>query len=227
MNFKFLFLSLVLAVFLTGCGLVAAFIPPIDIGDPLGVDQQTLTTTFGSAGALSTQAISNAERTVSRSFEDTEFDLRGFSLAELNIPVGFGSFIRLHAPNAEAEFPQQLTLTHASAEANVSDAVNGMATVAVERALDLTFVLDEATCSAGTCSYTYVGSEDLTQALTVNVADGAVLRQFINVIRLAGKPSPNTGQFTMSVTADSEPGLDGFRATFTLHSKGATIRLGG
>ena len=227
MNPKYLFLSLVLAAFLTGCGLVAAFIPPIEIGDPLGVAQQTLTTTFGSSGALRTQAISNGERTVSRSFEDVEFDLRGFSLAELNIPVGLGTTIKLHAPSADAAFPQQFTLTYASVEGSVTDAVNGTATMTVEHSLDLTFVLNESTCNAGTCNYTYAGSEDLAQVLTVNVADGAVLQQFINVIRLAGEPTPNIGQFTMSLTADSEPALDGFSATFVLHSKGATIRFGG
>jgi hypothetical protein len=138
-----------------------------------------------------------------------------------------GTTISLHAPHAEAAFPQQFTLTHASIQGSVSDAVNGTATMAVEHTLDLTFVLDAASCNAGTCTYTYGGSEDLQQALTVHVNDGSVLRQFINVIRLAGEPSANSGQFTMSVMADSEPGLDGFSATFTLHSKGATIRLGG
>ena len=81
--------ALALAVLLTGCSLVAAFIPPIEVSDPLGLDGQSLTLLFGASNAssssratLTPQAVSQAQAAVTRTFDDQALDLRGFFLGK-------------------------------------------------------------------------------------------------------------------------------------------------
>ena len=230
MNLRTLLLPIPL--FLAGCGVVAAFVPPIEVGDALGVEGQALTTTFGttSTAGLSTQAASTADTSVERQFEDMELDLRGFSLAELHAGIGIDPTVTLIAPSALAEYPEVFTLTSVSASATVSDDVNGSATMRMSRTVDLTFELDSDGCTLDACSYAYAGSaDDLADMLgiTTTKADGDTLATFVDVVRLGGAPSMNTGSFSLSMTAEGEPSLDGFSATFTLRSNGTVIELGG
>ena len=231
MNARY-FLVVALPVLLSGCGLVAAFVPPIEIADPFGVEGQSLTTTFADAdtrqAGLTSQANSQAQATFTRTFDDQELDLRGFSLARLDVQVGFGSEVSLSRP-VTGRFPTSFTLVRSAGAANLSDEANGAATLAFSHDLELVFTRDAA-CDVGalSCGYAYVGDPaSLASALSVSVSDRSTLAAFVAVLRLDGQNTPNTGRFAFALTAESEPTLDGFSATFTLRSGKATIKLGG
>lgn len=224
-------LLLPIPLLLAGCGVVAAFVPPIAVGDALGVEGQSLTTTFGSidGARLGTQAFSSADTTVEREFDDMELDLRGFSVAELHAGIGLDPTVVLRTSSTLAAFPSEFTITKVHATATVSDDVNGRATLTTEREIHLTFALDTSSCTADTCRYAYAGGDELEDVLSVGAtrADGDTLATFVDIVRFSGAPSLNTGSFSLSVESDSEPSLDGFSATFTLRSGGTVIELGG
>ena len=231
MNFRTLLLALTLPVMMTGCGVVAAFIPSIAVDDPFGVEGQTVTTTFGDSAVLTgvqTQAESTAEETTSQSFDDQDFDLRGFSLARLTAKIGFDPSVTLSAPVTGAEFPAQFTLTRVAATATVTDAAHEPAIIDFERELGLRFELDRSSCTLSSCRYRFAGdAEDLANALEISESDRGLLRSFVDVIRLDGANTPNEGRFKLTLTADSDPALTGFSASFTLRSGDASIKLGG
>jgi hypothetical protein len=222
-------LLLPLPLLLAGCGVVAAFIPPIGIGDPLAVEGQSLTTTFGGEGipGLTLQVLSEAESTVAHSFEDIELDLRGFSLSEFHAAVGMDPVVVLQAPDPLAAFPDSFDLVGVAATATVSDEVHGEAVLSMERSVYARFELDADSCAVGTCSYRYADGDPFEDLLSVRVTDWSTLAAFVQIVRLDGDPSMNTGTFSVRLTADSEPSLDGFSATFTLRSGGTVIKLGG
>ena len=223
----FLFVAL-----LAGCGVVATFIPPIEVGDVLGVDGQTVTATFGEpASALTTQVASVSSATFEQTFDDQELDLYGFSLRDFVAVIGLDQRVVLHAPIG-GTFPDSFTLTHASISATLSDEVNGSATMTLEHDLELLFDRDEGSCGPLSCSYLYHGDPDLlAEALTLIASENddaqATLRRFVDIVRLQGDASPNSGSFTISVEVDSTPSLAGFEGRFRLKSASTTIRLGG
>lgn len=228
MNLRYLLLALTLPLLMTSCGLVAAVVPPITLEDPFGVEGESITTEFGATtSAMSTLAESTAEATAGRSFDDQELDLRGFSLARLNAAIGLDGKVVLTAPSLEASFPDTFTLTHVSATAKVSDAVNGSAEMNIENDINLPFTKD-AGCVALSCDYSFSGDlEDIKNAIQISEGDRSKLASFVKIIRKDGANSKNEGSFTLSVTADSDPVLDGFKATFKLRSGDASIKLGG
>lgn len=228
MNLRYLLLALTLLLLMTSCGLVAAVVPPIELNDPFGVEGESITTEFAAAnaGALGTLAESTAEASAGRSFADQELDLRGFSLARLNAAIGLDAKVTLSAP-VGASYPETFTLTKISATAKVSDDVNGTAEMTIENDVNLQFT-KSASCDALSCNYTFSGErDDLKAALQISETDRSKLAKFVKVIRLEGSNSQNRGGFTLSVTADSDPVLDGFKATFILRSGESNIKLGG
>ena len=238
MNFRYLFAlapALLLTVALmTGCSLVAAFIPPVEVADPLGVDGQSLTLLFGAVNASSSseaaptpQALSQAQAAVTRTFDDQELDLRGFSLASLDVEMGLESTVSLTRP-VTARFPTSFTLVQTSGVATLQDDANGEATLDFAHKLDLVFTRDAACdLAALSCDYRYVGDDAaLASALSIAEKDGGTLRTFVDIVRLGVQNTPNTGRFSVGLSVDSEPGLDGFSATFTLRSGKASIKVG-
>jgi len=228
MNLRYLLLALTLPLLMTSCGLVAAVVPPIALEDPFGVEGESITTEFGptSAGALSTLAESTANATAGRSFDDQELDLRGFSLARLNAAVGLDSNVVLSAP-VGASYPETFTITGVSATAKVSDDINGSAEMTIDNEVSLTFK-KSARCETLSCDYSFTGElADIKEAIQISETDRSKLASFVKIIRLDGRNSRNEGRFSLSVTADSEPSLDGFKATFKLRSGESSIKLGG
>lgn len=225
-------LLLPIPLLLAGCGVVAAFVPPIDAGDALAVEGRSITTSFRDPNVVNLvpHATSTSHASVQRTFEDTALDLRGFSLARLRAGIGIDPTLIVTAPSDTTDFPERFTLTHVRATATVSDAVNGSATMTTERAVDLTFALDASSCTADSCAYVYAGGDDaLADVLdiTVGKADGDTLASFVDIVRLDGVSSTNTGTFTLQADADSDPSLERFTAEFTLRSGGTVIELGG
>lgn len=231
-HLRFFALLSSLGVLLAGCGVVAVFIPPIEVGDVLGVDGQTLEVTFGEPGAaLATQVASSSSITFEQSFDDQEFDLYGFSLQDFVAVIGFGPTVQIVAPLG-GSYPDSFTLTHASVSATLGDEVHGTATMTLERDLALVFERDVAGCTALGCSYVFRGeigllAEAMTLIASENPDAAVTLRRFVDIVRLDGAPSPNRGSVTIGIEVDSEPGLAGFDGSFELESGGATIRLGG
>lgn len=222
-------LLLPLPLLIAGCGVVAAFLPPIEIGDPLAVEGQTLTTTFDGDGgsSLSTLVYSEAQSTVTHSFDDIELDLRGFSVQEFHASIGIDPVVDLSAPDALSAFPDSFAIVQVAATAAVSDDVHGEAILSMEKTVWARFELDPGSCSLSTCSYRYVEGDPLEDLLSISVTDPNVLQKFIEVVRLEGESSVNRGSFSLGVVVDSDPSLSGFSATFTLRSGGTSIKLGG
>ncbi len=231
--------ALVPVLFVTGCGLVAAFIPPVEVADPFGMDGQSLTLLFGpanidvsaadaSAAALTPQAESQAQAAVTRTFDDQALDLRGFSLARLDVQMGFAPTASLARP-LSATFPTSFILVRTFGVATLQDETNGEAVLEFAHDLNLVFTRDAACdLAALSCTYRYVGDEEaLASALSVAANDRGTLRVFVDVVRLNTENTPNTGRFSVGMSAESEPGLDGFSATFVLRSGKATIKVGG
>lgn len=232
MHLRRVFIPLLFVSLLTGCGVLATFIPPIEIGDVLGVDGQILTVTFEEPGSgLARQVMGASTVVVEQNFDDQELDLRGFTVRDFVTVVGFEPLVRLRAPLG-GSYPDDFVLTRASASATLSDAVNGSATMTLERDLGLLFERDEGSCDLQSCGYLYSGdpaflAEALTLIASESAGGAATLQRFVDIMRLDGAASPNQGRFTFVLEVDSDPGLDGFEATFRLKSGGTTIKLGG
>jgi hypothetical protein len=196
---------LVLISVLTGCGVIAALVPPIEVGDVLGVEGQTFSTTFVGTSGLSSQALSAAQTTITRTFEDTDLDLRGFSLSGLNAAIGIDTSVRVQAPSPGMPFPESFMLTHVAADATVSDVVNGEASMSMRDESQLVFELDASTCDLNGCTYRYASEASLDDLLSLHVSSGerATLAAFVTIIRLQGTLSLNTGTFTGGVAVES------------------------
>ena len=227
MNVRYLLIALGLSL-LTGCGLVAAFVPPLEVNDPFGVDGETITTTLQDPNAMSVQVESVATYTNDLPSADQEIeDLRGFSIAWLEASIGLEATVTLSRVDPTAEFPETFALTKLVASAEVSDEANGEVALSVERDLEgVSFSKD--TCDATQCEYTFNGSdEEISSALTVRFEDTDKIMQLIDIIKLRESNTPNMGKFGLILTADSEPGLAGFQATLTLVNESTKIKLGG
>lgn len=214
--------TLLLAGTLTGCGVVAAVIPEIGVGDPLGVDGQEFTTQLA-AGGLEAQAQSHQTMHRNLNVRDTDMDLRGFSLARFHANVGLQPEVRLSAPLG-AEYPAEFTVTEVRVSASLSDENDAVA-LQMNRELALTFA--KGACDATSCAYRYDGAESLKDALDITVDDKTKLKSLVAVLRLADRETLNEGTFSLAVEVDSDPSLAGFQVTFGLTSEGSKIKLGG
>lgn len=176
-----------LPLVLAGCGVVAAFIPPIEIGDPLGVEGQRITASFAQATSSSIetqrirpQAVSKAQTTVGKAFADSELDLRGFKIEAFHAAIGIDPGVTVFAPAPDAPFPSTFEITRLSVSADVEDDVHGSASMSVEKNVSLVFELDAESCSSGACYYWLADGDAFKDAFSITAtdADGQTLSRF-------------------------------------------------
>lgn len=216
--------ALAAALVLTGCGVVANFVPPIEVGDPLGVDGQRVDATLapGSYAALT----SHVDTTRSFDLPDLEQDLYGFSVDAFEADAGLEPTVELRGGSTETDYPERFTVERARVEATLADDANGSVSFERDVALGLTFV--RGACASTGCSYSYDGDVDeLAGALTLAVTDGAELDRLVAILKLGDRETPNTGSLRVAVDFESDADLAGLTASFTLTSEGSTIELGG
>ena len=214
------------AMLLSACGVVAAFVPPLSVGDPLGVDGQLVTATLDE-GALATQSVSHLDETRSFDVPDLDEDLRGFSLAGFHTNAGLEHGVTLAGPAAAAaaDHPETFTITRAVLQATLRDDANG--SVSFMRDVDLELPFARGACSLDACAYTYAGTDALTDALNVELTDREKLETLVSILMLRGDETPNHGTFRVAVEIDADTSLAGYTVTFELTSDGSTVRLGG
>ena len=228
MHLRYLLSAFLFSMVLTGCGVVANLIPPIEVGDMFGVDQQSVTAQFSDGQGLVTQAVSSAEDTIERSFEDMDLDLRGFSLKELDAGISIDTSLTLTRVSSAAEFPVMFTLTKLSVDATVSDEVHGSANLEMEHSASLVYERVDSSVTATSATYTLVSGSALgALSIEVNADERDLLAKVVDIIRLDGESSVNAATVKVSLEADSNPSLAGFSATFKLISEGTKVKLGG
>ncbi len=225
----------ILPLALSACGAVALFVPPIEVGDALGVDNRVVTLYLAKDKSLASTSLGTSNYTavgeVSKTFEDTkELDLKGFSVQDFKADVKLDKNLILDSLNKAASssnFPSELKLIDLSVTARLEDEPNGLVSMALSKPLNLKYSLDSNSCKAGKCTYTSDDSDKgLSFALTES--DGALLNKLIKIIKEeGGKSSTNKSYIRLEITVQSESGLENYRMDLTLHSKGSKIKLGG
>ncbi len=215
----------VAALLLSACGFIAAFVPPIEVGDPLGVHGTVVTAALRDGG-ITTQSVSHVDTTRTFDVPDLDATLHGFSLASFHTNVGLTNEVRLSDPalGSQAEYPASITITRALIEAELWDDVNGVVTFAQDIALTLRF--ERGACAADGCTYVSTAS-GLADVLDVEVTDRDTLERLVAILTLGANETPNQGTFRVAIELEADPALTGFVATFHLTSTGSTIRLGG
>lgn len=215
-----------LALLLGACGVIAAFVPPISVGDPLGVDGQVVTATLED-GAITTNSTTHLDTTRSLDVPDLEANLHGFSLASFHTNAGLANQMTLHVPTAGSatDHPTRITITRALIEAHLWDDVNGSVTSTHDLTLALPF--DRTACTLDACTFEYAGSETLADALDLEITDRSTLEKLVSILVLRDTETPNDGTFRVALEIEAETSLVGYVATFTLTSTGSTIRIGG
>ena len=213
------------AVLLSACGVIAAFVPPLSVGDPLGVDGTTVIAALYD-GVIRAGSTTHVDTTRTFDVPDLKENLRGFSLASFHTNAGLANEVRLHAPVGASEpvYPEVITITRALIEAQLWDDVNGSVTFTQDITLALPF--ERAACTLDGCTYVYAGS-DLSDVLDVEVTDRATLEQLVSILVFRETETPNQGTFRVAIEVEADTGLSGYQATFQLTSTGSTIRLGG
>ncbi len=211
------------AMFLSACGVVAAFVPPLSVGDPLGVDGQIVSATLED-GAIQAQSTTHLDATRTFDVPDLEADLYGFSLAGFHTNAGIASEVHLSGP-VGAEYPDRITITRALIDAELSDDVNGSVAFTLDLALALPFERTE--CTLDGCGYAYAGMDPLASVLDLEVTDAATLAEIVSILVLRETETPNQGAFRVAIEVEASTSLAGYVATFQLTSQGSTIRVGG
>ena len=228
----------ILPLALSACGAVALFVPPIEVGDALGVDNRVVSLYLvndSKAATASYDIVSSANYIargeVSKTFEDTkELDLKGFSVQDFKANVKIDKELILDGLDkalSSSSFPKELKLIDLSVTARLEDEPHGVGSMAVSKAVNLEYSLDASTCKAGKCKYVSIDSDKgLSFALTEN--DSALLAKLIKIIKEeGGQSSTNKSYIKLEITVQSEAGLENYKLDITLHSKGTKIRLGG
>lgn len=214
------------ATLLSACGLVAAFVPPLSVGDPLGVDGQAVTATLEDGG-LAPQSTSHLDETRSVDVPDLDEDLRGFSLAGFHTNVGLESRVTLSGPagSSATDYPGMFTVTRAALEGTLQDDVNGA--VSFSRVVELALPFERIDCDEDVCTYAYAGTDPLEDALDIELTDRDELERLVSILMLRDTETPNRGTFRVAIEIEADTDLGGYTVGFTLTSKGSTIRLGG
>ncbi len=222
----------IISLFLSSCGLVAPFVPPIEAGDALGVENQVVSLAMATDSSASGSYIAKGE--YQRSFEDSsDLDLKGFSVQDFRATVSIDKKLFLSASSKSsdtttvAKFPKALKLVDVSVTARLEDDKHGMVSMAVKKDLGLEYKLDESSCKNGKCSYVSTESSESLSFVLSN-SDAAELRKLIEIIKEEnGISSTNKGYVKIEMKVKSADGLDGYSMDITLHSKGTKIKLGG
>jgi hypothetical protein len=214
------------ATLLSACGLVAAFVPPLSVGDPLGVDGQRVSATLADGG-LALQSTSHLDETRSFDVADLDEDLRGFSLAGFHTNAGLDERVTLSGPLGGTidEHPDRFTVTRAVVEGTLEDDVNG--SVSFTRSADLSLSFARTGCDVDVCTYVYKGDDPLEDVLNVELTDRDELERLVSILLLRETETPNRGTFRVALEIESDASLAGYTVGFTLTSDGSKIRLGG
>lgn len=215
-----------LALLLSACGVIAAFVPPISVGDPLGVDGQVVTATLQD-GAITTNSTTHLDTTRSLDIPDLEANLHGFSLASFHVNAGLANQMTLNVPTdgSASDHPARITITRALIEGQLWDDVNGSVTFTHDSVLALAF--ERTACTPDACTYEYAGAETLADALDLEITDRTTLEKLVSILVLRDTETPNTGAFRVAIEIEAATSLSGYVATITLTSTGSTIRIGG
>ncbi len=215
-----------LALLLGACGVIAAFVPPISVGDPLGVDGQVVTAALQD-GTITTQSTTHLDTTRSLDVPDLEANLHGFSLASFHTNGGLANQMTLSVPTdgSASDHPPRITITRALIEARLWDDVNGSVTFTHDRTLALPF--ERTSCTLDACTYAYAGTETLADVLDLEITDRSTLEKLVSILVLRETETPNQGTFRVAFEIEAGTDLSGYEATFTLTSRGSVIRLGG
>lgn len=232
-NMKRLYLVIlaILPLALSACGAVALFVPPIEVGDTLGVDNRVVSLGLA-ANATSTGYIAKGE--VTKTFEDTnELDLKGFSVQDFRATVKLDKELILDSLNKSinsssmSNFPSELKLVDLSVTARLEDDPHGVVSMALTKPLNLKYSLNSDSCKASKCTYI---STDSDKGLSFELAesDSALLAKLIKIIKEEnGKSSSNKSYIKIEISVQSEKSLENYKMDITLHSKGTKIKLGG
>jgi hypothetical protein len=215
-----------LALLLSACGVIAALIPPISVGDPLGVDGQVVTAALQD-GAITTLSTTHIDTTRSLDITDLEANLHGFSVASFHTNAGLADEMTLKGPTGGAapDHPARITITRALIEATLRDDVNGSVTFTHDIALALPF--ERTVCSLDTCTFAYTGTDMLADVLDLEITDRSTLERLVSILVLRETETPNDGELRVAIEIEAGTSLSGYVATFTLTSTGSTIRIGG
>ena len=229
------FLTLLsVALLLSACGLISNIIGERQISNPFSLDGQRVPIVMEENG-LAVQAEGGEGH--SFSFDDRDFDLRGFGGDYIKSEIGFAPQVMVTRP-LTGNYPASFTMSDMSMTFTLSDEQGGGArsvTTVSELGSALTF--DRGTCSnlELNCLYLYDESSaeasgaDLAKALTLTlgVAQGsdADLKEAIRIIQLDGDNTPNTGTLSFALTTDSTPDLAGSTLTITLREGKSVVKL--
>jgi hypothetical protein len=214
------------AVFLSGCGFVAAFVPPLSVGDPLGVGGQIVTATLQD-GAIQMQSTTHLDAVRTFDVPDLEANLHGFGVASFHTNAGLATEVTLSGPAGAIApaYPERITFTRALIDAQLWDDVNGSVAFTLDLALALPF--DRMECSLDGCTYLYAGTDSLVDVLDLEITDRSTLETLVSILVLRETETPNHGAFRVAIEVEASTSLSGYVATFQLTSTGSTIRLGG
>lgn len=214
------------ALLLSACGIIAALVPPIEVGDPLGVHGTVVTAALRDGG-ITTQGVGHVDTTRTFDVPDLEAKLHGFTLAGNHTNAGLTHEVRLSDSmvGSASDDPASITITRALIEAELWDEVNGSVAFTQDIALTLTF--DRRVCAVDGCSYVYAGTTPLVDVLDVEVTDRDSLAQLVATLVAGEAETPNQGTFRVAIEVEADAALTGVVATFQLTSTGSTIRLGG
>lgn len=217
----------VLAVVLSACGLVAQFVPPQEIGDPMGIDGTEVTGTMAHGG-LTTAEVAHLEATSTFAFGDV-FDPSdlpdGFSIASFRVDAGLSDTVRVERLDGlVTELPESLQVIRGVLEITIEDDDHGPVTFALDTDLDITYT--RGACDATGCDYVLAETGGAAGVLAVR-ASGADAATVVDIVTIDGPETENRGEIRVGIEVDSDPSLAGSTMTFTLTSDGTTIRIGG
>lgn len=190
----------VLAVVLSACGLVNAFIPDQHVDDPFGIDNQKVT--LSALGPASTQALSlNVTSDFASTFDDIDTSAfpAGVHPKELLLDVALDATATL--TSATGVLPAEIQVTAASLALSVQDG-SGNPSVTVGATADgglLTLEKVDAGCvaSAG-CAYTVTPTAGHDTLLSID-ATGQDFLTLWNIATAGGEPNAVTGTFGLEL----------------------------
>lgn len=214
-----------LALLLSACGLLNAFVPDQQVTDPLGIDGQQVTLAAVSTAGLSAQAA--AGTTFGGSFSGTfgDFDASGIPSGVhpngFSTDIGIGAIATL-ATSSPGSLPATFDVTGVSLTLTVADGSGAPSfTLTPPYSKSGTLLhLNQTSCTSTSCNYDVTAGPDLGKALVslnLTSADVATLWSIVT----AGNPTNDakgTVSLTVSQTLPSDTTL-----TVTLVSKEGTL----
>ncbi len=218
-------LSVIGAVLLGGCGLIAAFVNPIEVEDPLQLEGATITTQRLDNTALGTLA--SFAGTYTTAFNDFDIDLQGFGVGGFRNNISIEPSLSVTRP--DNGYPDSFNITSTTLNVTLADD-NDNVTLESTFNAPITFGLDAACASdAASCDYTFASGPDLEQALFVLAVQAASEAQRIYTIittgQVEGEGPDNNVSATLSLETESTPDLVGGTITVTLTSLSGEIDL--